>query len=193
MPHSADEYQNSIDTVMNNQSIATNRMRLFCDIQKHGCTDQNHIRVINEVVVHRGENQVPILLNIYVNGKQLTTVRGDGIIISTPTGSTGYSLSSGGAMCHPLIDCILITPICPRSLSFRPILLPSYVKVELKVPEGSISTAASFDGLRYIHLESKDCIVVQKCPSPLLTIDKTDSITDWIVDLNERLFFNIKL
>jgi NAD+ kinase len=89
---------------------------------------------------------------VKLNSKVLTVLRGDGIIIATPTGSTGYSLSSGGSMVHPEIDSILITPICPRSLSFRPLVLPSSAEVELELPDSSFPIISSFDGVKYVKI-----------------------------------------
>jgi NADH kinase len=183
MPHEAEEYEHSISRVMNNEAISTNRMRLDCKYnEKTTC-------VLNEVVIHRAQTQVPIQLHISVNDKELTTIRGDGIIISTPTGSTGYAMSAGSSMVHPMIDCIVITPICPRSLSFRPIVLPSSTRVRIQLPKGENSALASFDGLTQFHMKSLDEIDVQKCKTPFTTIDRLDSVTDWIRDLNVLGFY----
>ena len=121
------------------------------------------------------------------------STRGDGIIVATSTGSTGYSLSAGGSMVHPEIDCILITPICPRSLSFRPLVLPSSAEVELEIPDLSFPIVSSFDGVKYVRVLGGDKITVQKCDTPLPTIDREDSVKDWLKDVNERLKFNLQL
>jgi len=84
----------------------------------------------------------------------LTTVQADGLTISTPTGSTAYSLSAGGSLVHPQIPAILITPICPHTLSFRPMLLPDSMELRICVPYNSRSTAwASFDGRGRVELK----------------------------------------
>lgn len=91
------------------------------------------IHAMNELQIHRGPHPHLAIIDIYRNGHFLTEAIADGILISTPTGSTAYSLSSGGSIVHPLVKCLLITPICPRSLSFRPLVLPLNTKVVLKL------------------------------------------------------------
>ncbi|KAI6247450.1 NADH kinase pos5, mitochondrial [Erysiphe necator] len=93
------------------------------------------ICAMNEVIVYRGQEAQLAVIEIFVAGRFLTEAVGDGIIIATPTGSTAYSLSSGGSIVHPLVSSILVTPICPRSLSFRPIVLPANTPITLRLSE----------------------------------------------------------
>ncbi|KAI8624709.1 mitochondrial NADH kinase [Xylariaceae sp. FL1651] len=90
---------------------------------------------INELVIHRGPNPHLAIIDVYVNNRFLTEAVADGILVSTPTGSTAYSLSAGGSIMHPLVKTLLITPICARSLSFRPLGLPLDSRVVLKLSE----------------------------------------------------------
>ncbi|KAK4100167.1 ATP-NAD kinase [Parathielavia hyrcaniae] len=92
-----------------------------------------YLHAINEVSIDRGSHPHLAIIDIYVNGHFLTEAVADGILISTPTGSTAYSLSAGGSIVHPLVKSLLITPISPRSLSFRPLVLPLHTKVVLKL------------------------------------------------------------
>ncbi|CAM1502707.1 Fc.00g074830.m01.CDS01 [Cosmosporella sp. VM-42] len=91
------------------------------------------LRAINEISVHRGAQPHLAIIDVYQNGHFLTETIADGILISTPTGSTAYSLSAGGPIVHPLAKSILITPISPCSLSFRSLVLPLDTKVSLKL------------------------------------------------------------
>ncbi|KAK1962091.1 ATP-NAD kinase [Colletotrichum sublineola] len=91
------------------------------------------IHALNELLIHRGPKPHLAHIDIYLNNRFLTEAVADGILLSTPTGSTAYSLSAGGSIIHPLVKSLLITPICPRSLSFRPLVLPLSTKVTLKV------------------------------------------------------------
>ncbi|KAI0160090.1 ATP-NAD kinase [Hypoxylon sp. FL1284] len=93
------------------------------------------LHAVNELVIHRGPNTHLAIIDVYVNNHFLTEAVADGILISTPTGSTAYSLSAGGSIMHPLVKTLLITPICARSLSFRPLGLPLNTKVTLKLSE----------------------------------------------------------
>lgn len=95
------------------------------------------IFALNEVLLHRGAlphlAHITILIGSPPHQRTLTTAIADGFLISTPTGSTAYSLSSGGSIVHPLVNSLLLTPICPRSLSFRPLVLPANTPVTLRI------------------------------------------------------------
>lgn len=106
--------------------------------------------VLNEVALHRGRYPHLVQIEIYVDGMPLTEAVADGLIVSTPTGSSAYSvsyvwclsdtthspqLSAGGPLVHPCVQSIVLTPICPRSLSFRPVILPSDSTVQLRVSQ----------------------------------------------------------
>lgn len=127
--------------------------------------------VLNDLVVDRGPSPYVSLLELFgtftlqdvtgvrsphitADDDHLTTVQADGLCVSTPTGSTAYSLSAGGSLVHPEIPSILITPLCPHTLSFRPMLLPDSMDLRICVPYNSRSTAwASFDGRGRIELK----------------------------------------
>lgn len=126
--------------------------------------------VLNDLVVDRGPSPYVSLLELfgtlfkkktitsmlmrYVGDEHhMTTVQADGLCVATPTGSTAYSLSAGGSLVHPEIPTLLITPICPHTLSFRPMLLPDSMELRICVPYNSRSTAwASFDGRGRVEL-----------------------------------------
>ena len=105
---------------------------------------------MNEVLLHRGSDPHLAHISVLVNGRLLTEAVGDGMLVSTPTGSTAYSLSAGGCIVHPLVSSLVITPICPRSLSFRPLVLPANVEVVLRLGEKNRGKEVEFsvDGVR---------------------------------------------
>jgi len=117
----------------------------------HRCED---IFALNEVLLHRGAlphlAHITILIGSPPHQKTLTTAIADGFLASTPTGSTAYSLSSGGSIVHPLVSSLLLTPICPRSLSFRPLVLPANTPVTLRIDEinRGKEIEVSVDGVR---------------------------------------------
>ncbi len=103
--------------------------------------------VLNEMVVDRGPSPYLSNVDLYIDGKHITTVQGDGLIVSTPTGSTAYAVAAGASMIHPSVPAIMITPICPHSLSFRPIVVPAGVQLKICVsPDSRNSAWVSFDG-----------------------------------------------
>ena len=93
------------------------------------------VHAMNEVIIHRGRDPHLAVVEVSVGGRFLTEAVADGMIVSTPTGSTAYSLSSGGSIIHPLVPSLLLTPICPRSLSFRPLVLPATSLITLRLSE----------------------------------------------------------
>ena len=98
-----------------------------------GGGDSPVFHAVNELVIHRGPNPPLAHIDVFVNGHHLTEAVADGLLVSTPTGSTAYSLSAGGSIMHPLVKAVLITPICARSLSFRPLVLPLTSRVTLRI------------------------------------------------------------
>ncbi|KAH6850419.1 ATP-NAD kinase-like domain-containing protein [Chaetomium sp. MPI-CAGE-AT-0009] len=115
-------------------------------------TNPPYLHAINEVSIDRGSHPHLAIIDIYVNSHFLTEAVADGILISTPTGSTAYSLSAGGSIVHPLVKSLLITPISPRSLSFRPLVLPLHTKVVLKLSKRNRGRElpVSIDGKRRV-------------------------------------------
>jgi NAD+ kinase len=108
-------------------------------------------------------------LEVFVDNTFVTNVQGDGLLLATPTGSTAYSLAAGGSMVHPSLEGILFTPICPHSLSFRPLVFPDHVQLRVQVPESVRTTEllCSFDGSHHIALMPGDALVVQLCKYPV--------------------------
>jgi len=115
----------------------TCRMRLNCVFEDDEGSDgdgEMSGAVLNEVVVERGASPYLAQCQVWVNNVYLTTMQADGVIIATPTGSTAYSMAAGGSMVHPTVPAIMITPICPHSLSCRPIILPDSAQIRCYIP-----------------------------------------------------------
>ena len=117
---------------------------------------------INDAVLNRMPHHKMLSVDVKVDGEHVTERRADGIIIATPTGSTAYSLSTGGPIVHPGVDALLLTPISPHTLTFRPVILPANapVKLTLKTPEGLLS----LDGQTSLELKETDSISIEKSP-----------------------------
>lgn len=95
----------------------------------------SNLHALNEITIERGACGFLTNLECSVNDHFFTTIQADGLIISTPTGSTAYNLSAGGSIVHNSVKCMTMTPICPHSLSFRPLIFPDTCKLTLKVSE----------------------------------------------------------
>ncbi len=103
-------------------------------------------RVLNDAVVHKGTLARMIELELHIDGGFVCRYRADGLIVATPTGSTAYSMSAGGPIVHPAVASILITPICPHTLSDRPVVVSDTAKIELRLSESSDSVFLTLDG-----------------------------------------------
>ncbi|XP_034889032.1 NAD kinase 2, chloroplastic isoform X1 [Populus alba] len=173
----------------------TLRMRLRCEIFRNGKTVPGKVfDVLNEVVVDRGSNPYLSKIECYEHDRLITKVQGDGVIVATPTGSTAYSTAAGGSMVHPNVPCMLFTPICPHSLSFRPVILPDSARLELKIPEDARSNAwVSFDGKRRQQLSRGDSVQISMSQHPLPTVNKSDQTGDWFHSLIRCLNWNERL
>ncbi|KAG8810130.1 hypothetical protein FRC17_003079 [Serendipita sp. 399] len=147
--------------------------------------------VLNDLVVDRGPSPYVSLLELFGDEHHMTTVQADGLVVATPTGSTAYSLSAGGSLVHPEIPALLISPICPHTLSFRPMLLPDTMELRICVPYNSRSTAwASFDGRGRVELKQGDHIKVTASKYPFPTVCADKQSTDWFHAISRTLKWN---
>ncbi|KIJ67592.1 hypothetical protein HYDPIDRAFT_108452 [Hydnomerulius pinastri MD-312] len=147
--------------------------------------------VLNDLVVDRGPSPYVSLLELFGDEHHMTTVQADGLCVATPTGSTAYSLSAGGSLVHPEIPAILISPICPHTLSFRPMLLPDSMELRICVPYNSRSTAwASFDGRGRVELKQGDHIKITASKYPFPTVCADKQSTDWFHSISRTLKWN---
>lgn len=138
---------------------------------RNEAVEGEQFEVLNELVIDRGPSPYVSNLELYGDSQLLTVVQADGCIISTPTGSTAYSLSAGGPLTHPSIPGILLTPICPHTLSFRPMVLSDSLLLKICVPRSSRSTAyASFDGKGRVELRRGDYVQVEAGRYPFPTV-----------------------
>lgn len=121
---------------------------------------------LNDIVITRAGFSRIITMEVYVNGELVTKYRGDGVIISTPTGSTGYNLSAGGPIIKPDAQAVIITPICPHSLNARSIIVSANDEIQVRIGKSKKTqleeAIATFDGRKAIQLHTNDVVVVHK-------------------------------
>ncbi|XP_074831773.1 NAD kinase isoform X2 [Carettochelys insculpta] len=150
-------------------------------------------QVLNEVVVDRGPSSYLSNVDVFLDGHLITTVQGDGVIVSTPTGSTAYAAAAGASMIHPNVPAIMITPICPHSLSFRPIVVPAGVELKIMLSPDARNTAwVSFDGRRRQEVCHGDSITITTSRYPLPSICFRSPVNDWFESLAECLHWNVR-
>lgn len=196
-PFPSEKYRDCLDNVLKGPFSITLRNRLQCHVIRDAAKDElvteEPILVLNEVTIDRGISSYLTYLECYCDSSFVTCVQGDGLIISTTSGSTAYSLAAGGSMVHPQVPGILFTPICPHSLSFRPLILPEYVTLRIQVPYNSRGHAwASFDGKDRKQLAPGDALICSISPWPVPTACLVDSTTDFLRSIHEGLHWNLR-
>ena len=156
----SDNYKKRILNILNNDYYIENRMLL-----KVFYTNKNiSYDVINELVVDKGYSGRTIRTNVGISNQYVNTYESDGIIFSTPTGSTAYSLSAGGPIVHSKLDLIVITPICPHTLSMRPLIVSSNEKIEITFESDKVNKDLSMtiDGQIQESIDSNSMIFIKK-------------------------------
>ncbi|KAF8009225.1 hypothetical protein BT93_J0269 [Corymbia citriodora subsp. variegata] len=194
-PFYSERYKEDLDSILKGPISITLRHRLQCHVVRDSARNEYEtdklILVLNEVTIDRGISSYLTNLECYCDNSFVTLVQGDGLILSTTSGSTAYSLAAGGSMVHPQVPGILFTPICPHSLSFRPLILPEHVTIRVQVPFNSRSPAwASFDGKDRKKLEAGDALICRMAPWPVPTACQVDSTGDFLRSIHEGLHWN---
>lgn len=158
---SLDELYDDLEKVLQGRFEVEERMMLTASVIRN---EKNVARysVLNDAVINKGALARMVELEVSVNESHLTTIKSDGLIVATPTGSTAYSLSAGGPIIHPVIHCFVLTPICPHTLSNRPIALPDTVTVAVKLLSRSEDVALTLDGQTGFTLERNDRVEIKK-------------------------------
>ncbi|PQK11278.1 hypothetical protein BB8028_0002g15960 [Beauveria bassiana] len=192
-----EKYRQHLDRIMGDDGMKINlRMRFTCTVWRHGALNAaagegEQFEVLNELVIDRGPSPYVSNLELYGDDELLTVVQADGCIFSTPTGSTAYSLSAGGSLVHPDIPAILLTPICPHTLSFRPMVLSDTMALRVAVPRGSRATAyCAFDGKGRVELRQGDHVTITASQYPFPTVTRTD--TEWFDSVSRTLRWNTR-
>lgn len=140
--------------------ISQKRMLLTCDLPLENIKSES--LALNDIVVARGTLSRMVRFQIFIDGKKYYSFKGDGLIISTPTGSTAYSFSAGGPFIYPDVDVIALTPICPHPKGMQTIILNSSSEVEVRAENGNEELYITFDGQKAIKTTSKTIIKIRK-------------------------------
>ncbi|XP_062855246.1 NAD kinase-like isoform X2 [Trichomycterus rosablanca] len=212
-PFSFDTYQSQVTQVIEGNAAIILRSRLKVKVAReckdkdrsmekngiiaNGDSESGHktmqYQVLNEVVVDRGPSSYLSNVDLFLDGHLITTVQGDGVIVSTPTGSTAYAVAAGASMIHPNVPAIMITPICPHSLSFRPIVVPAGVELKIMLsPEARSNAWVSFDGRKRQEIGRGDSITITTSCFPVPCICFRDPVNDWFESLAQCLHWNVR-
>jgi NAD+ kinase len=162
-----------IQLMLKNKLSTKPRSMLDISFRKNHRT--KHIQALNDIVIERGPFSRLISLAIYSGNSLVTELKADGLIVSTPTGSTAYNLAAGGPIVHPEVKAIVITPICPHSLNDRPITIPDDQKLSIKVTSIESKALFSVDGQKIEGINTEDHIVIKKSKQTHLKINLPNS------------------
>lgn len=206
-----DQYKENLNKIMGDTGMrVTMRMRFTCTVYRAAHTSsassaslssaagmeiakiegETH-EVLNELVIDRGPSSYISSLDLYANDSLLTRISADGIILSTPTGSTAYSLSAGGSLIYPDIPAMLLTPICPHTLSFRPMILNDSMELKVSIPwSGRGGAFVSFDGKGRVELGRGDEVVVRASRYPFPTV--LSQPMEWFDAISRTLRWNTR-
>jgi NAD+ kinase len=150
----------SLDRVFANDFILDERLMLKTHVHRHGETVARGV-VLNDVVISKGTLARMIELKIAIQAQFVTNLRGDGLIVGTPTGSTAYSLSAGGPIINPAVQSLILTPICPHTLTHRPLIVPGNVEIEVTLTSKDDGAMVTLDGQVGIAMAQGDTAVIQ--------------------------------
>lgn len=146
---------------------------------------------VNDIVIEKGSWSRIIEIDTYVDGKYLTTYRSDGLIVSTPTGSTGYSLSSGGPILLPDMDSIILSPICPHTLTVRPIVIPGSCKIRVEARSEYQTITINKDGQQSYKIKPPVKLVIKKSNRHLKLFRRKNK--DYFQTLREKLMWGVDI
>jgi NAD+ kinase len=156
-----EEMHPSLESVLAGRFMTEQRMMIDLQLVRAG-EHLSRYRALNDVVINKGTVSRMIELEARVNGQYVSRFRADGLIVSTPTGSTAYNISAGGPIIFPTMSAMVLTPICSHTLTNRPIVLPDDVTVEVVLRSAQDDVYVTVDGQVGVKLQMADVLVVEK-------------------------------
>ena len=165
------------------------RIMLACSAKSKNQRQSRNLVALNDIVVSREGLTKLLHVDVFVSGEKLTSFRGDGLIIATPTGSTAYSLSAGGAIVHPHLQALIITPICPHASSLRPMVVRADQTIDIKIRtirkgENALLTA---DGQESFEIDDSYSIGITRARSVIKLLKNLNR--SYVVTLRENFRF----
>ena len=166
---SLEEMEDSLTEVLEGRYEIDRRMALDVSLHRGGRTIMRRA-VLNDVVINKGALARIIDMELSIDRNLVTTYKADGLIVSTPTGSTAYSLSAGGPIIHPNLEALLISPICPHTLTMRPLVVSHQSRVEITLRTDNAETHLTLDGQIGHPMKVRDRVRVKRRSSPVLMV-----------------------
>ena len=176
----------TIEAMLEGKFITEQRMLLHAAIERNGQEISSSL-AFNEVVMHRGNASSMMEFEVSIGGEYLYNQRADGLIAATPTGSTAYALSAGGPIVHPALDLITLVPVCPHTMSNRPIVLKSDTQLEILIHRSS-GGCLRFDSHANFTLQEGDKVMVARYAEPVCLLHPVGH--SYYHTLREKLLWN---
>ena len=162
--------QECLDAILHGQYLTEERSLLEGHVHRGDDVLHNSI-ALNDIVVHKWNVARMIEIQTYIDGHFVSLQRSDGLIVASPTGSTAYALSAGGPIIHPTLDALVIVPVCPQSMSNRPIVIGGDSQVKVVICEGNVNTVRmTCDGQIPFELRAGDAVHIRKKANPVQLI-----------------------
>lgn len=179
-----EEFDQILEQFLEGRAVIEPRGALDVTIVDESGSEQRH-RVMNDAVVNKGALARIIEMWVETEESFITAFRADGVIVSTPTGSTAYNLSAGGPVIYPTVEAVVVTPICPHMLTNRSIVLPDHLKVTIRLKEAREEVFLTLDGQEAISLETAEKVIVQKSAQTISLVQSPDK--DYFQVLRQKL------
>ena len=164
-----EELYPALEDILAGRLTISERVMLHVELHRGGKTLDKQ-SVLNEVVINKGALARMIELELIIDDDFVCRYRADGLIVASPTGSTAYSLSAGGPIVHPAVESFIITPICPHTLSDRPVVVRDTAVIEVKLSAGTDSVFLTLDGQKGIPLQATDRVHISRAQQLLKLI-----------------------
>lgn len=155
------ELKEALRRIIDGEFSLEKRLMLRAELIRDGESIAVH-HLLNDVVINKGALARIIDLETFIDSNLVTLFKADGLIVSSPTGSTAYNLSAGGPILYPSLECMVLTPICPHTLTNRPIVIPGTSRVEVRLKSETQDVYLTLDGQIGIPLKRNDRVVITK-------------------------------
>ncbi len=168
-----DNLCDAITSVLDGKYLIQKRARLNIKVVRDN-RQIIDVDVLNDAVINKSALSRLASCAVYIDSTYLTTYRADGLIVGTPTGSTAYSLAAGGPVVHPAVPSIILTPICPFTLTNRPLIIPDSAKIEIRLEGSPEDMILTFDGQEGFEMDPGDKIFIKKSGNDIKMISFED-------------------
>ena len=185
---SVTDFEQHLIDVIAGKYIIENRFYIAGEIYNSSSAISSNI-ALNDIVLHSHESLSMIEYEVYSDGNLIHKQRADGVIVTTPTGSTAYALSGGGPIMHPSLETLAIVPICPHTLSNRPIVLPANQEIDVRLGQAEDSIArVNYDGQSTVIIKSDDRVRIKPHPKSIALLHPQDY--DYFQILRAKLYWS---